>query len=79
MDVLYYELIEQKQQVSDKTDVLIWRKGKQVLILYELVTVFRERMPQTSLGDREDRHCVWIYEPGDLPAVVYRDRVPGHE
>ena len=24
VDVLYYELIEQKQQVSDKTDVLIW-------------------------------------------------------
>lgn len=51
-------------------------KGKQVKILYDLVTVIREyRFNDLSLMQMhwEGRICMWIFQPGNLPVVWYRD------
>lgn len=57
-------------------------KGKQVRILYDLVTVSREQEPGAyarSLGNREGGCFVWICKPGNLPDVGTGMRIPDHE
>ena len=60
-----------KQQVP--VDFCQLGKGKQVQILYDLVTVSMEYISTALCGDApgnwEGRFCMLIYKPGNLPVV----------
>jgi len=69
------------EQVPKESDDLLRWKGKQVRILYELVTVFREWSPKYH-WETGKMDGMMICKPGDLPAsstkaIALKPRVTG--
>ena len=64
---------------ADTRNVCQGVKGKQVQILYDLVTVNRRIVPQYAIAKVRRRGAVLTRKPGNLPVVWYRVKCPGHE
>ena len=69
--------MEQSGVGAIQMELFRW-KGKQVQILYELVTVIREQKPKYhwETGKMAD---VMIFKPGDLPDCCTETIVSDHE
>ena len=53
--------------------------GKQVKVLYYLVTVNRRATLHDAIAKVRRRGAVMTRKPGNLPVVWYRVKCPGHE
>ena len=68
--------------MPDNRNAVVRLKGKQVRILYDLVTVFKEyeaRCFCTVTGQPGRLLYMLIYKPGNLPAIGTGTYVPDHE